>query len=79
MKKVMIQDAESSDSGDDAEIIKQLKEKFHTTAKRSESHNSSWSMRRIQAEFGASDYMIRRARELVKQKRNVVNTQLEAW
>ena len=36
MKKVMIQDAESSDSGDDDEIIKQLKEKFHTTAERSE-------------------------------------------
>ena len=36
MKKVMIQDAESSDSGDDGEIIKQLKEKFYTTSERSE-------------------------------------------
>lgn len=74
MKKVMIQDAESSDSGDDGEIIKQLKEKFHTTAERSEKVRvltvlpKSWSMRRIQAEFGPSDYMVRRARELVKQK-----------
>ena len=32
----MIQDAESSDSGDDGEIIKQLKETFHTTAERNE-------------------------------------------
>ena len=74
MKKVVIQDAESSDSGDDGGIIKQLKEKFHTTAERSEKVRvltvlpKSWSMRRIQAEFGASDYMVRRARELVKQK-----------
>lgn len=73
MKKVIIQDVESSDSGDDGEIIKQLKEKFHTTAERSEKVRvltvlpKSWSMRRIQAEFGASDYMVRRARELVKQ------------
>ena len=28
MKKVIIQEVESSDSGDDGEIIKQLKEKF---------------------------------------------------
>ena len=73
MKKVIIQDVESSDSGDDGEIIKQLKEKFHTTAERSEKVQvltvlpKSWSMHRIQAEFGASDYMVRRVRELVKQ------------
>ena len=71
---MIIQDVESSDSGDDGEIIKQLKEKFHTTAERSKKVRvltvlpKSWSMRRIQAEFGASDYMVRRARELVKQK-----------
>ena len=73
MKKVIIQDVESSDSGNDGEIIKQLKEKFHTAAERSEMVRvltvlpKSWSMRRIQAEFGASDYMVRRARELVIQ------------
>ena len=50
MKKVMIQDAESSDSRNDDEMIKQLKEKFHTTAERSEKVRvltvipKSWSM-----------------------------------
>ena len=74
MKKVMVQDTESSDNHDDGEIIKQLKEKFNSTAERSEKVQvltvlpNSWSMHKVQAEFGASDYMVRKARELVKQK-----------
>ena len=74
MKKVMVQDTDSSDNHDDGEIIKQLKEKFNTTAERSEKVQvltvlpKSWSMRKVQAQFGASDYMVRKARELVKQK-----------
>ena len=64
MKKVMVQDTESSDNHDDGEIIKQLKEKFNTTAERSEKVQvltvlpKSWSMRKVQAKFGASDYMV---------------------
>ena len=56
------------------EIIKQLKEKFHTTSERSEKVQiltvlpRSWSIKKIESEFSASNYMIRKAKELVKVK-----------
>ena len=50
--------------------------KFHTSLSRSEKIHSGtycpipkgWSNRRVQDEFGASDYMVRRAKQLVRQK-----------
>lgn len=55
------------------EIIAQLKDKF-STAQRSEKMQiltllpKSWSVRQIETEFGASNYMARKAKELVKEK-----------
>lgn len=57
-------------SSDDGEIIAQLKEKFHT-ADRSEKVRiltvlpRSWSIRKIQTEFGASNFAVRKAKALV--------------
>ena len=61
-------------SGDDREIIRQLKEKFHTVPERSTKIQiltilpNSWSIERTQAEFGASNFMVRKAKQLVKDK-----------
>ena len=61
-------------SGDDREIIRQLKEKFHTVPERSTKIQiltilpKSWSIERTQAEFGASNFMVRKAKQLVKDK-----------
>ena len=58
---------------EDTEIIRQLKEKFLTTSERSVKVQiltvlpMSWSVERIQTEFGASNYMVRKAKQLVKQ------------
>lgn len=55
-------------------MIAQLKEKFHTSTKRSEKVQvltilpQSWNIKKVQEEFGASNYMVRKAKELVKQK-----------
>ena len=52
----------------------QLKEKFESTFKRSEKvllltvFPKSWTIRKVQEEFGTSNYMVRIAKELVKQK-----------
>lgn len=57
----------------DYEIIAQLKEKY-ATAQRSEKVQiltilpKSWSIRKIEAEFGASNFMVRKAKELVREK-----------
>ncbi len=54
---------------DDIEMIDQLKEKY-STAQRSEKIQiltllpKSWSIRRIEIEFDASNYMVRKAKEL---------------
>jgi hypothetical protein len=59
--------------GGDREIIQQLKEKFHSTSERSVKVQvltvlpMSWSVNRIQEEFGASNYMARRAKQLVRE------------
>ena len=59
---------------DESEIILQLKEKFQATTKRSEQLQiltvlpQSWTRKRIQDEFGVSDYMARKSKQLVREK-----------
>ena len=59
---------------DDSEIIGQLKEKFHTSADRSQKVQiltvlpKSWSVKKVQEEFAASNYMARKAKNLVKEQ-----------
>ena len=73
MEKKLLPEGESSDS-DESEMIAQLKEKFESTSKRSEKvllltvFPKSWTIRKVQEEFGTSNYMVRIAKELVKQK-----------
>ena len=61
-------------AGDDREIVEQLKEKFHSTTERSVQVQvltvlpMSLSIEKIQAEFGASNFMVRKAKQLVKVK-----------
>ncbi len=72
-------DEQSSDNAKESEtfyheMISQLKEKFKMVGKRSEKMQvltvlpSSWSIRRIQDEFGASNFMARAAKKLAKEK-----------
>ena len=71
MQKAVLDDAQ--EISDDSEIIAQLKEKY-STADRSEKLQvltvlpKSWSIRKIEAEFGASNRMARKAKELVREK-----------
>lgn len=71
MKRTIIS-AETDD--DESEIIKQLKDKYKTTTQRSEQIQiltvlpQSWPLHRIQSEFGVSNYMARKSKELVKEK-----------
>ena len=57
---------------DGSEMIQQLKEKFRSTAQRSEQLQiltvlpKSWSLKRIQQEFLVSNYMARKSKDLVK-------------
>ena len=59
---------------DESEIVKQLKDKFKTTTLRSEQIQiltvlpQSWSLNKIQREFGVSNYMARKSNELVREK-----------
>jgi len=56
------------------EMIEQLKQKFHSCVKQSEKVQvltvlpKSWSMRRIEDEFAASNYMVRKVKKLVEEK-----------
>lgn len=74
MKRVMICDESSGETDDKGEIIKQLKERFRTTTKNSEKVQiltilpKSWPIRKIQSEFGATNYMARKAKDLVREK-----------
>ena len=75
IQKVATSGLQSDEDVDDqAEMIEQHKERFHSTTERSEKVQiltvlpQSWSIRRVQGEFGASDYMIRKAKDLVKEK-----------
>ena len=59
------------ESTDDGEMISQLKEKY-LTANRSEKVQilttlpDSWSIKKVECEFGASNFMVRKAKQLVK-------------
>ena len=72
--KKILPDQQSCDTDSESEMIQQLKEKFCTTTKRSEKVQvltvlpKSWTVRRVQSEFGASNYMVRTAKQLTKQK-----------
>ena len=54
--------------------LKQLKEKFYTTTKKSEKVQiltilpKSWSVKKIQSKFGTFNYMARKAKDLVREK-----------
>ena len=56
------------------EMIKQLKEKFQETKKRSEQVQvltvlpKSWSLKKIQQEFGVSEYLARQSKKLVEER-----------
>ena len=71
MKRTIIS-GETTDDG--SEMIQQLKEKFRSTAQRSEQLQiltvlpKSLSLKKIQQEFGVSNYMARKSKDLVKQK-----------
>ena len=73
MEKAMIGEA-STTTEDGSEIIEQLKEKFHSTSERSIKVQvltvlpKRWSVRKIQTEFDTSNFMARRAKQLVKEK-----------
>ena len=73
MKKAVMGDTYSDQTGDEGEMVRQLKEKF-STAERSKKIQiltvlpKSWSIRKIQLEFGTSNFMARKAKELVKKK-----------
>ena len=76
VKELILEDSTDINpkKSDESEIIMQLKEKFRTTMKRSEQMQiltvlpQSWTRKRIQAEFGVSDYMARRSKQLVRDK-----------
>lgn len=77
MKKVLTSTSNAQsdeDLDDEGEMIMQLKEKFNSTTKKSEKVQvltvlpKSWPIRRIQSEFGVSDYMARKAKNVVKEK-----------
>ena len=63
----------SEQTNDEVEIITQLKEKY-STARRSEKIQiltvlpKSWSVRRVEEEFGVSNFMARKAKQLVREK-----------
>ena len=69
MKKAVMGDTYSDQTDDEGELVRQLKEKF-LTAERSEKIQiltvlpKSWSIRKIQLEFGTSNFMARKAKEL---------------
>ena len=71
MKRVGIT-REATDDG--SEMIQQLKEKFQLTTQRCEQLQiltvlpKSWSSKKIQQEFGVTNYMARKSKELVKEK-----------
>ena len=59
---------------DESEMLQQLKEKFHSVTKNSEKVQiltvlpKSWSIQKIQTEFSASNFMARKAKQLVREK-----------
>ena len=72
MKTKQLPERESSDS-DESEMITQLKDKFENVTKGSDKVlvltvlPKSWTIKKVQEKFGASNYMVRKAKELVKE------------
>ena len=68
----MVIPGEPTDDG--TEMLQQLKEKFQSTTKRNEQLQvltvlpKSWSIKKIQQEFGVSTYMARKSKKLVEEK-----------
>ena len=64
----------------DSEIIEQLKEKFHSSTDRSQKVQiltvlpKSWSIRKVEEEFGVSNYMARKAKDLVKDQGRILSS-----
>ena len=64
----------SEPDDDDSKMMRQLKDKFSKTGKRGEQMQiltvlpQSWSLKKIENEFGISNYMARKCKELVKEK-----------
>ena len=73
MQKAIIGDVHSEQTNDEVEIITQLKEKY-STAGRSEKIQiltvlpKSWCIRMVEEEFGVSNFMARKAKQLVREK-----------
>ena len=64
----------SEKQNDESEMLQQLKEKFHSTSQNSMKVQiltvlpKSWSIQKIQTEFGVSNFMARKVKQLVKEK-----------
>ena len=73
MQKAITGDVHSEQTNDEVEIITQLEKKY-STAGRSEKIQiltvlpKSWSIRRVEEEFGISNFMARKAKQLVREK-----------
>ena len=82
MKRTIIS-GETTDDG--SEMIQQLKEKFQSTAQRSEQLQiftvvpKSWSLKKIQQEFGVSNYMARKSKDLVKKEGGSFSSWPKTW
>ncbi len=74
MNRRLLPEIQSSNDDDESEIIRQLKKKFQETTERSEKVQvltvlpKTWSIRKVQDEFGAPNYMVWKAKDLVKKK-----------
>lgn len=76
IRKVVIADGHDMlpSETDEGEMLAQLKEKFRSATEKSDMVQiltvlpKSWSIKRVQNEFGAPDYMVRKAKALVKEK-----------
>ena len=80
MKSLILETPTDRCRDDESEMISQLKEEFQRTKERSKQLQiltvlpQSWTRKKIQEEFGVSDYMARKCKQLVKEKRNPLNT-----
>ena len=74
MEHLLISEPRHTVNDDDSEMIKQLKDKFKITMDRATQMQiltvlpQSWSVSKIQSEFGVTTYMARKSKELVKDK-----------
>ena len=74
MKSLILETPTDRCRDDESEMILQLKEEFRRTTERSKQLQiltvllQSWTRKKIQEEFGVSDYMARKCKQLVKEK-----------